>query len=357
MRINSLLFYCRAGFEADLCSELQEKLSELGVYGYPRFTKKSGFVQFICHQDGDAEKVIQQLAVRELVFARQMFASTDPISLTDTSDRISPILEHLHDKTLFGELRVEYADTTDGRELSKLCRKLAVPLRQSLRKHNLLTAKEQNNKPCLFVFFVTGTEVILGLSNPKKHSPFPLGILRLRFPSSAPSRSTLKLDEGIQLFIPKAEMSQRFEPGMHAVDLGACPGGWTYQLVQRGLFVQAVDNGAMDENLMETGQVSYFPEDGFKFEPRKKNVQWLVCDMIEQPQRVAKLMANWLVKGWCKEAIFNLKLPMKQRHESVTQAKKIVDEIMTKHAVKYEWQAKHLYHDREEVTVHIKTNL
>ncbi len=355
MRINSLLLYCRAGFEADLCTELQEQLSKLGVFGYPLFSKKSGFVRFICHQDGDPEKVIQQLAVKDLVFARQMFASTEPISLTDTADRISPILENLQDQSLFGELRVEHADTTDGRELSKLCRKLAVPLRQSLRKNNLLTAKEQTNKPCLFVFFVTGVEVILGFSNPKKHSPLPLGILRLRSPSSAPSRSTLKLDEAIQVFIPKAEMQIRFEPGMHAVDLGACPGGWTYQLVQRGLFVQAVDNGAMDAALMETGQVSYFPEDGFKYEPRKKNVHWLVCDMIEQPQRVAKLMANWLIKGWCKEAIFNLKLPMKQRYESVTQAKQLVHEMMDKHAIKYEWQAKHLYHDREEVTVHIKT--
>ena len=32
---------------------------------------------------------------------------------------------------------------------------------------------------------------------------------------------------------------------MVGVDLGACPGGWTYQLVKRGLFVYAVDHGKM----------------------------------------------------------------------------------------------------------------
>ena len=39
---------------------------------------------------------------------------------------------------------------------------------------------------------------------------------------------------------------------------------------KRGMFVQAVDNGAMDEGLMETGQVTYCAEDGFKFQPKKE---------------------------------------------------------------------------------------
>ena len=65
-----------------------------------------------------------------------------------------------------------------------------------------------------------------------------------------PSRSTLKLDEAFQTFIPKYVHDERMHGGLYAVDLGACPDGWTYQLVQRGMFVQAVDNGAMDDKLM-----------------------------------------------------------------------------------------------------------
>lgn len=38
---------------------------------------------------------------------------------------------------------------------------------------------------------------------------------------------------------------------------------------------------------------------------------WMVCDMVEKPAKVAALMAQWLVNGWCRETIFNLKLPMK----------------------------------------------
>ncbi len=33
--------------------------------------------------------------------------------------------------------------------------------------------------------------------------------------------------------------------------------------------------------------------------------------MVEKPAKVTALMAQWLVNGWCRETIFNLKLPMK----------------------------------------------
>ncbi|WJG08240.1 23S rRNA (cytidine(2498)-2'-O)-methyltransferase RlmM [Aliiglaciecola sp. LCG003] len=354
MKTNRVLFYCRAGFESDMATEVLERASELDIYGYPTFTKSSGFITFQCHQAEQAELLVRKLSFQSLIFARQMFVCAEQIVDLNTTDRIGPILLAAEDFPMCGDLRVEYADTTDGRELSKLCRKLTVPLRQSLRKKGKLSAKENKQKPCLHAFFTNGDSVYVGYSYSNNSSPYPLGILRLKFPNAAPSRSTLKLDEAFQLFIPANAQDSRLALGMQAVDLGACPGGWTYQLVQRGMFVQAVDNGAMDEALMETGQVKYFAEDGFKFEPRKKNVYWLVCDMIEQPQKVAKLMANWLIKGWCKEAMFNLKLPMKQRYESVKQAESIVTELMDKHQCNFSWQAKHLYHDREEVTVHLR---
>ena len=76
--------------------------------------------------------------------------------------------------------------------------------------------------------------------------------------------------------------------------------------------VQAVDNGAMDEGLMATGLVDYFAEDGFIYKPWNKRVDWLVCDMVEKPDRVAALMASWVCRDWCEEAMFNLKLPIEK---------------------------------------------
>ncbi len=119
------------------------------------------------------------------------------------------------------------------------------------------------------------------------------------------------------------------------------------------MFVTAIDNGAMAQSLMDTGQVTHYMVDGFKYEPERKNIDWLVCDMIEKPKRVAKLMAKWLIEGWCKEAIFNLKLPMKKRYQEAAADIKILTDMINDAGLEYELQAKHLYHDREEITVHI----
>ncbi|MCF2950114.1 23S rRNA (cytidine(2498)-2'-O)-methyltransferase RlmM [Paraglaciecola aquimarina] len=350
-----LILYCRAGFESDVANEVQEKASQIEVYGYPQTQNNTGYVLFNCYQPEQAEMLAKKLKFASLVFARQMFACQHVIEDMDPEDRVGPIIQACVDFPLCGDLRVEYADTTDGRELSKFCRKISVPLRQSLRRKNKLTNKENSTKPVLHVFFTSNNKAYVGYSFSNNNSPLALGIMRLKFPHAAPSRSTLKLDEAFQTFIPKEEQDVRLQGGLYAVDLGACPGGWTYQLVNRGMFVQAVDNGAMDQALMETGQVTYCPEDGFKFKPKKNNVYWLVCDMIEQPQRVAKLMATWVAEGRCKEAMFNLKLPMKKRYESVQGALEIIEQVMqANQAGRYLLQAKHLYHNREEVTVHLR---
>lgn len=181
-----------------------------------------------------------------------------------------------------------------------------------------------------------------------------MGIPRLKFPSDAPSRSTLKLEEAFHMFIPYDEWEERLEGGLQAVDLGACPGGWTYQLVKHSMRVQAVDNGPMAESLMETGQVRHLREDGFKFVPTSKNITWLVCDMVEKPAKVAALMTTWMVNGWCRETIFNLKLPMKKRYEEVSHILEKMAAEMKEQGVNALIHAKHLYHDREEITVHVQ---
>ena len=88
-------------------------------------------------------------------------------------------------------------------------------------------------------------------------------------------------------------------------------------------------------------------EDGFRFRPPDP-VDWMVCDMVESPSRVCALAARWVAEGWCREAIFNLKLPMKKRWEEVQRARAIVDEALA--GAPYRLRMKHLYHDREEIT-------
>ncbi len=361
--MTGIVAYCRPGFESDCAAELQDKTALLGIYGYCQTKPQQGYVIYRC-QSEESDHLAKKLELDDLIFTRQFFAILAEVTELPQQDRVSSLQVALLDEDLqqsfaaikpCGDLRVETPDTNLGKELSKFCRKFTVPLRQGLRQIDWLTEKESDRRPTVHAFFVSNQEVILGYSYSFNQSPWLMGIPRLRSPSDAPSRSTLKLDEAFQVFVPEHEREARITSGMNAVDLGAAPGGWTYQLVRRGMMVQAVDNGPMAESLMDTGQVKHIQEDGFKFRPKKKNIYWLVCDMVEKPARVGELITSWLIDGDCQETIFNLKLPMKRRYLAVAEYLAHMQNTLKEHGRgKYEIQAKQLYHDREEVTVHIR---
>ena len=352
--MTSIVLYCRPGFEKECGAEIQEKASWNEMYGYLELVKNQGIVYFHLNKSEHGEALMAKLPLKRLIFTRQWFVTlTDKIALPDYN-RVEAITESLGKEWQYADLRMEMPDTNEGKELSKFCRKLAVPLRQGLRKQKILSEKGDKDGAILHALFLSGQEVILGFSLHENNSPHVMGIPRLKFPHQSPSRSTLKLDEAFLFFIPKNDWEHRLTSGMNAVDLGSAPGGWTYQLVRRGMMVTAIDNGPMAESLMQTGQVKHKMMDGFKYIPMKQNVHWLVCDMIEKPTRVAKLMAKWLVNGYCKEAMFNLKLPMKGRYQQVNDDLQIMKDMFNEYKVKYELYAKHLYYDREEVTVHAR---
>ena len=140
--------------------------------------------------------------------------------------------------------------------------------------------------------------------------------------------------------------------GTRAVDLGAAPGGWSWQLAQRGIRVTAVDNGALKGEIADDSLVAHVRTDGFAFRPRRP-VDWMVCDIAEQPSRVASLVARWLVNGDAKRSIFNLKLPMKRRYDEVVRCQSLIREALVRVGVRHTLAFRQLYHDREEVTGYV----
>lgn len=357
--MKQLLLYCRAGFEKECASEIQDHAAAFDVFGFCKLKANSAFVIFEAYDSDTLQVFYRDFDFQNFIFIRQWSLLLSEQLTLPSEDRVTPVVEAALAAEIqsCGELRVEFPDTNDGKTLSTLARKLTVPLRQALRRAGVMLSKEQKRAPVLHLFLVTGNSGYFGLSYPENNSPLENGIMRLKFPAEAPSRSTLKLEEAFIQFIPKFEWDERLASGMHAVDLGACPGGWTYQLVRRSMMVTAIDNGPMADSLMETGQVKHFMVDGFKYEPAKRNVYWLVCDMIEQPQRVAARIAEWLLNGWCQETIFNLKLPMKRRYETVKEVLAEFEARLQQAGFAYTLQAKHLYHDREEVTVHVRSKI
>ncbi|OOF70515.1 23S rRNA (cytidine(2498)-2'-O)-methyltransferase RlmM [Rodentibacter caecimuris] len=360
--MNKLALYCRSGFEKETAAEITTQAATLGIFGFARIQENSGYVIFECYQPNEADRLAQEIAFRQLIFARQILVVSDLLENIDPQDRITPILDvcqritQQKDLTQATELWVETPDTNEAKSLSVFCRKFTVPLRQTLKKQGWLKGTTKA-KQALFLhcFFIAPNCCYIGYSYIRNHSPYFMGIPRLKFPSDAPSRSTLKLEEAILTFIPRSEEQHRLNGNMAGVDLGACPGGWTYQLVKRGLFVYAVDHGKMAESLHDTGRIEHYAEDGFKFQPpKRKKIDWLVCDMVEQPSRITDLIAKWLINGWCRETIFNLKLPMKKRYHEVCLCLENLSTQLTQHKLSFTIQAKHLYHDREEITVHVQ---
>lgn len=344
----SLLLYCRAGFEKECAQDITLVAENHGVAGWCKAVPNSGWVLFQPAEAANVANLRKRLSFDELCFARQMLFVTQPLKLSP-ENRLPPLVEAaqaLHGP--FSALWLETADTNEAKELSGFCRKFEPHLRKALGQ-NILPPTPPARAPRLHLFFTDSTTAYLGVSQPGNSSTWPMGIPRLKMPREAPSRSTLKLAEALLEMLTEQERVQ-LRPGRRAVDLGASPGGWTWQLAHRGIKVTAVDNGPMDKLLMESGLVEHQRADGFTFRPRHP-VDWLVCDMVDKPARVVDLMTRWFERGDCRAAIFNLKLPMKRRFEEIQLARAVIQERLSRLEGTWRIVARQLYHDREEATL------
>jgi 23S rRNA (cytidine2498-2'-O)-methyltransferase len=339
------LLYCRPGFEQDCAQEALRcaKQQKPVIAEQPGIIADSGYV--IVALNGQA------IFWRELIFARQLIRLERSIAALPERDRLTPILDAVaalpgH----FGTLWLEVPDTNAGKLLAAFTRRFQPLLETALREHRRLQDDPRSAR--LHLFFPDKNSVLIGSSDPHNSADAPMGISRQSMPAEAPSRSTMKLAEAIAVFMDRSEQTRLLRQGMTAVDLGAAPGGWTWQLVKRGIRVTAVDNGPMKGVLANHPLVQHLKQDGFKYSPRK-TVDWLVCDMVEKPSRVAALVGAWFVEGKCRHSIFNLKLPMKQRVAALDSALGGIRKQLDAEGINYRLIAKQLYHDRDEVTVYL----
>ncbi|MDX9700680.1 MAG: 23S rRNA (cytidine(2498)-2'-O)-methyltransferase RlmM [Rhodocyclaceae bacterium] len=347
-----LIALCRAGFENDLAGELDALARRIGLDGHVRAREGSAFVVFYCNEAIGFEELAEHCDWRRLVFARQLlpwFARVDDLP---ERDRATPLTQAARTAgQRFGDIALETPDTDTAKQMSGFCRRFAEPFSAQLEKAGVLRSRGKTPRPCLHVLFTDARTAWLCAALPANESPWPMGIPRLRMPHEAGSRSTLKLAEAFFALLTEEERNSTLRAGLRAVDLGAAPGGWTWQLAHRGLHVTAVDNGPMAPSVMATGMVEHLRADGFTWRPRR-TVDWLVCDMVEQPARIATLIADWVASGRCRRAMFNLKLPMKKRLQAVEQCRNIIHKRLAS-VGHYELRIKHLYHDREEVTAYL----
>lgn len=148
-------------------------------------------------------------------------------------------------------------------------------------------------------------------------SPYPDGQVRfVEDRESAPSRAYLKLWEALTLVgvWPK--------PGELCLDLGSCPGGWTWVLASCGARVFSIDKAPIEAKIAAMPQVDFCQGSGFGLDPRtaggpEARVDWLCSDMACYPARLLELVQRWLAADACRNFVCTLKCQGESDRETI----------------------------------------
>jgi 23S rRNA (cytidine2498-2'-O)-methyltransferase len=207
----------------------------------------------------------------------------------------------------------DHGSSEAGRHRCELIREAVIELLRKKRRHLLRTLRAEPSsftpEDSLAQVLLTAPESGFISVSPaptpfaQRHliSPFPKGEIAIASDKTAPSRAFAKLVEA------EKRLGRGIYAGETCVDLGASPGSWTYVAAGRGANVLAVDRAELREDLMRARNVQYVPGDAFRFEPRAP-VDWLLCDVIAEPERTAQLLAQWLRNRWCRRFVATIKL-------------------------------------------------
>jgi 23S rRNA (cytidine2498-2'-O)-methyltransferase len=341
-----VLAHCRPGFEAECADDLARVAAD--AHARIDCAAVAGQAYVVAAAEAlDLPRWESALARTPPWFARSIFVGNGPHALSER-DRIRPLLALARShRPPFHAVWLETPDSNDGKQRSGLCRRLAAPLESAATDAGLLARGTGQSR--LHVLFTDASTVFVGTSRAGTGSLWPMGIPRISMPRGAPSRSTLKLAEAFLTFLTEDEQTRLLRPGARAVDLGAAPGGWTWQLAHRGLRVTAIDNGPLKGEIADDPLVEHLRIDGTTWRPRRP-VDWMVCDIVLQPSRIATLVAAWVADGHCRRTIFNLKLPMKKRYAEVERCAGTIRDMLDRRRLRYALAFKQLYHDREEIT-------
>jgi len=108
--------------------------------------------------------------------------------------------------------------------------------------------------------------------------------------NTPPTRAYLKLWEVLTRLglLPKE--------GDSCIDLGSCPGGWTWVLAKLGAKVVSVDRTEIAPSVQAMPGVSFVQANAFTLDPtRFPKMDWIFSDVICEPGKLLELVQRWLV--------------------------------------------------------------
>lgn len=176
------------------------------------------------------------------------------------------------------------------------------------------------------------------LAAPHCSSPFPNGEPHFQeYKEGPPSRAYLKLFEAL------TRLGVKPGPGDSCLDMGACPGGWTWVLAQLGAQVTAIDRSPLDPAVAAMPGVSVRTGDAFAAKPDQiGRIDWLFSDVICYPDRLYEHVQLWLQSGLCRNFVCTLKFQGQDHEEHY--------EMISRFAAIPGSRLMHLFHNKHELT-------
>jgi 23S rRNA (cytidine2498-2'-O)-methyltransferase len=169
----------------------------------------------------------------------------------------------------------------------------------------------------------------------KCSSPFPGGIPNFQENKiDPPSRAYLKLWEALCI------LNRNPTENDHCLDLGACPGGWTWVLNHYAGKLTAIDRSALHPSLLNQGKIKFIQGNAFSADPKEfMDLTWLVSDVICYPEKLLECVKKWVSALPLLTMICTIKFQGEANYNIV----KEFLEIPASRVI-------HLYHNKHELT-------
>ncbi|MDD0851728.1 SAM-dependent methyltransferase [Halobacteriovorax sp. GB3] len=217
---------------------------------------------------------------------------------------------------------------------------------KELRKKNIFVPrKKKANRSVVQIMILPSREVVLSITIEKDLpqyksllSPFVGGFNNVEDNKKAPSRAFKKIVEA-QLILERPILKDET-----LIDLGACPGGWTYIARQAGAKVIALDRSELREDLMNDSMVEFVQADAFKYKTERP-LDWAISDIICTPQRILELIDTWVVSEHCSQFVFTIKFQGSDGYDVLTEFKEKIPTLP------YHVILKQLNANKNEVTI------
>ena len=132
----------------------------------------------------------------------------------------------------------------------------------------------------------------------------------------------------------------QLKPNDIAIDLGSCPGGWSWALSEQVQKVYSIDKAALSPQIARIASIVYQSKDAFKLNPADySDCTWLFSDIICTPERLLSLVQQWMSDSKVKNFVCTIKFKGSCDFDILNQFKEIENSKII-----------HLYQNKNEVT-------